>query len=229
MTDWRQETITLKDGKLRLFKRADTKSGYWQYQVIINGRPVIRSTKTTILEDATAIAVSGFYEILVKVKHDIPIFDKTFMQIAKEFISDYKRKAEVGVKGAGRLSLIESKAKTVFPPFFKEMSITKIGTKTLDEFVLWRSDPKNGRFGKAPTQVTINGELAIINSILKFAVINKFIPSIPKPEIRLKDDTKRDAFTHDEVLFIDDILFKELDKPRAGPENLNKGLSGFSA
>jgi integrase len=215
MSEWRQNTQMYKGGKLRLFQRADSMSGYWQAQISLGqNKYVTRTMKTGDLNEAMVMAYKWFDEIEFKQKYDIPVSEKTFVQVANQFIADYQSLVDSGIKKQSRLDLMRMKVQAVLPRYFDKKKPQDITAQTLTDYVKWRNDPKNitpGSRVKTIAQATIDGELSIILSVLTFAKDKGYIREVPKMKFRLKSE-QRDAFTDNEVQRIDELLANAINK-----------------
>ena len=92
---------TLKNG-LVIFRRADVKHRNWYCRVKIprEDRYKIISLKTPDLHEAKDKAFDYDADIRFRVKHEIPIFEKSFAEVAKEY-SDYHQ----GVAKSGQITM----------------------------------------------------------------------------------------------------------------------------
>jgi hypothetical protein len=98
----------LKPG-LVIFRRTDVKHRNWYCRIKI---PKEDRYKTISLEtpDINAAKTQAFYEdadVLVRVRHQIPVFEKTFTQVAQEYSKYHKGLAQSGeiTWAAGRSSI----------------------------------------------------------------------------------------------------------------------------
>src|ERR1051326_6485605 len=87
----------LKPG-LIIFRRSDVKHRNWYCRLKI---PNVDRYKTIALEtadihDAKDKACDEDAELRFKVKHQMPVFDKSFSQVAKEYSDFQKQRAEAG-------------------------------------------------------------------------------------------------------------------------------------
>ena len=99
------DTRILKDG-LIIFRRADVKHKMWYCRMAIpkdrrqdNNRYKTVCLKTTDEAAASKAAFTQEMELHFKVKHERPMFNRTFSHVAKEF-SDFQKTAPMWGKSA---------------------------------------------------------------------------------------------------------------------------------
>jgi integrase len=87
----------LKTG-LIIFRRGDVGHQRWYCRMKVPNEDRYKtvSLKTTDKEDAKNRAYDQDAELRFKVKHEMPVFSRTFAQVAKEFSDFQKERSEVG-------------------------------------------------------------------------------------------------------------------------------------
>ena len=192
----------LKPG-LVIFRRSDVKHRDWYCRLKI---PNVDRYKTIALEtsdihDARNKAFDEDAELRFKVKHDMPVFDKTFAQVAKEYSDFQKQRAKAGEITEKRWQTEDGYIRTQLNPHLGNFQITVIGEDRWKSYPLWRRS--NGKGRSAGTKVsdwTIRSEMTTFRAIMLFAAGKKYIPEPHKMfRARLKLGKPRgEAFTPEE-------------------------------
>tara|TARA_B100000315_G_C14369700_1_gene492386 strand:- start:34 stop:339 length:306 start_codon:yes stop_codon:yes gene_type:complete len=93
-----QNRHELRGGRVVVYLRDDVRDGIWQCRVRLPGlkKYVRKSTNTKDLADAKRFADDLYAISLHKQKNDIPIFSKTFNEVADELLRKAERDAEQG-------------------------------------------------------------------------------------------------------------------------------------
>ena len=87
----------LKPG-LIIFRRSDVQHRNWYCRMKLPkaDRYKTVSLKTSDVSDARERAFDHDAELRFRIKHDVPIFNRPFSQIAKEYVAAQERRANVG-------------------------------------------------------------------------------------------------------------------------------------
>jgi hypothetical protein len=99
----------LKPG-LVLFRRADVAHRKWYCRIKLPGEDRYKtvSLKTTDLNDARDRAYDQDAEVRFRLKHEVPVFNKSFEQVAKEFAKFQEERAEAGEITRHRWRVLDS-------------------------------------------------------------------------------------------------------------------------
>src|ERR1700674_3683983 len=91
------DTEELKPG-LIIFRRADVQHHNWYCRIKIpkEDRYKTISLKTPDLREARDKAFDHDADIRFRVKHQVPVFEKSFADVAKEYLDSQKGAAEAG-------------------------------------------------------------------------------------------------------------------------------------
>jgi integrase len=190
----------LKPG-LVLFRRADVKHHNWYCRVRLPHAERYKtiSLKTPHLNEARDKAFDQDAEIRFRIKHEIPVFDKTFTQVAEEFSAFQKARSEAGEISFHRWRVMASHIKTQLNPYAGTVQITQLGTDRWKAYPAWRQKNGKGRSGGRVSVGTIRDEMATFRSIMGFAAGRNYIRDSQVPEGRLPlDKTRREEFTPQE-------------------------------
>jgi integrase len=188
----------IKDG-LVIFRRSDVKHHNWYCRLKV---PDMDRYKTYSLETSDVVrarnmALDHEVELRFKVKHEMPVFDKSFSQVAKEYSDFQKQRADAGEITHKRWKTEESYIRVQFGPYVGTTQITAIGPDKWKGYPLWRRGNGKGRHGDKVSDWTIRAEMATFKSVMMFAAGKKYIPENSRTfSARLKLGKPRgEAFT----------------------------------
>jgi integrase len=167
----------LKPG-LILFRRGDVQHRNWYCRIKLEGQDRYKtvSLKTPEKSEARAKAYDEDAEVRFRQKHSVPIFNKTFAQVAAEFSAHTKRRSEAGQITHHRWRVTESHIRSQLNRFVGTTQITLIGQDRWTEYPIWRQQNGKGRSGGKVSPGTVRDEMATLRSIMKFAAARKMIP-----------------------------------------------------
>jgi len=207
---------------LIIYHRADVKHQKWYCRVKVPNvdRYKVVSLKTTDREAARKAAFNAYGDVLFSIKHDVPIFNRPFNEIATDYLKVQEERAEVGEITKDRAAVVGTAIRTL-NLYVGHLQIDSIGQDKWNSYPTWRR--KNGRrpsgwlTRKARPKVlkpketeetkerkpvstwTIRHEMIVFRSIMAYAAERKFIPhtSIPKGD-PIKATERREEFTREE-------------------------------
>jgi len=190
----------LKTG-LIIFRRADVKHRSWYCRVKIpdDNRYKTVSLKTPDLREARDKAFDHDADIRFRVKHDVPIFDKTFAEVAKDYLDDLKGVVAIGQITQRRWDTVESYIRLHLIAYVGNDQITLIGEDKWKSYPLWRKQNGKGHTGEAVKDATIRGEMMVFRAVMRFAAEKRHIPErqVPKGKVLTAKD-RREEFTPQE-------------------------------
>lgn len=191
------EQQELKPG-LILFKRGDVQHQKWYCRMKIAGEDRYKtvSLKTTDLHDARDKAYDLDAELRFKIKHELPIFNRLFSQVAKEYIDLQKQRSEVGQITHHRWRVLDSHVRSQLNPYLGSTQITLIGPDRWREYPIWRQRTGQGRSGQRVSDGTIRAEMATLKAIVAYAAEKQYIreSQVFKDKLPLSK-VQRDEFT----------------------------------
>jgi integrase len=194
------EPHELKPGLL-IFRRADVKHRQWYCRIKIprEDRYKTISLKTTDLNEARDKAFDQDAEVRFRLKHEIPVFDRTFSEVAEEFAKFQKERHEAGEITFHRARVVASHIKTQLNPYVGPVQITQLGEDRWKSYPAWRQKTGKGRSGGRVSVGTIRDEMATFRSIMNFAAVKNYIRDSQVFEGKLVlDKTRREEFTAQE-------------------------------
>jgi integrase len=190
----------LKPG-LVIFRRHGLKHRNWYCRIKV---PDLDRYKTIALDtsDINAAKDAAFdedAELRFKVKHKMPVFDKTFSQVAQEYAYAQKARAKAGQISERRADTEASFIRAQLNPYVGHMQITLIGEDRWKGYPIWRHGNGKGRNGKKVSDWTIRSEMKTFRSIMLFAADNNYISETRVFRKKVKLSTpRREAFTPEE-------------------------------
>jgi integrase len=177
--------------------------------------------KTSDINKARDMAFDHDADIRFRVKHDVPIFEKSFAEVATEYSEFQKGVAASGQITLDRWKVVDSHIRLHLIPYIGIMQIILVGEDKWKAYPLWRKqnnsekkDPRAvrrssagiaGRERKdgAPPSVardgTIRLEMINFRAIMRFAADKQYIreSQVPKGKLLL-DKARREEFTPQE-------------------------------
>jgi integrase len=216
----------LKTG-LIIFRRSDVEHQNWYCRVRVPDETVNRyktiSLKTPNEREAKDKAFEHDSDIRFRKKHGVPVFDKTFEEVALEYSAQLEKMVDSGQITKGRRIVVNSYIKLHLIPYMGHLQIIHVGETQWKEYPFWRKKHNapekarsyGGRKIKAKGKVepnedkkeekkehvpaadgTIRGEMATFRAIMNFAADKQYIRErqVPKGKLII-DNARREAFT----------------------------------
>jgi integrase len=182
----------LKSG-LIIFRRTDVQHRNWYCRIKLPKEDKYKtvSLKTADINDAKEKAFEQDAELRFKLKHELPVFTRTFAQVAQEFSDFQKARAEIGKISLHRWRVMASHIKTQLNPFIGPTQITLIGQDKWDDYPLWRHKTGKGRSGGRVSDGTVRDEMATFRSIMGYAANRQYIRANQKFTGRLLNTKER--------------------------------------
>lgn len=190
----------LKSG-LIIFRRTDVQHDNWYCRMKVpdEDRYKTISLKTSKLSEAREKAFDHDAELRFKIKHEIPIFNRAFSEVAKEFSDFHKRRAEAGQITLHRWRVMDSHTRIALNAYVGSTQISLIGQDKWDDYPTWRLTNGKGRSGGRMSEGTVRDEMTTFRSVMKFAASKQYIreSQVFKGKLPLVK-VSREEFTPDE-------------------------------
>jgi integrase len=211
------DTHELKPG-LVIFRRADVKHQNWYCRIKLpkEDRYKTVSLKTADIDAAREKAFDQDADVRFRIKHDVPIFNHPFSQIAKEYVEFQERRVEAGQIAAHRVRVVKSVIQAQLNPYVGSVQITLIGQDRWLNYPAWRQktwrekvereNEERKEQGKQPkdrparvSDASVRTEMEVFRSIIRFAASKRHIPEshVFRDKISL-DKVRREEFTPEE-------------------------------
>jgi integrase len=168
----------LKPG-LVIFRRSDVDHKQWYCRIKVPDvdRYKTKCLKTVDVVEAQKKAFKEDVSLHVKVEHGIPVFDKPFSQVAREYSDFQKKRAAVGEITQKRWATEDGYINKQLIPYTGNEQITNIGEIRWKDYPLTRRSTGKGRgTNERVSDWTIRAEMATLRSIMLFAAGKKYIP-----------------------------------------------------
>lgn len=166
----------LKPG-LIIFRRGDVQHRRWYCRLKIpkEDRYKTISLKTTDPIEARDKAYDHDAELRFKVKHELPVFERSFAEVAQEFSDREKARADVGQITFHRWRVQDSHIRTQLNSFVGKSQISLIAQDRWQEYPVWRQQTGKGRSGGKVSDATIRSEMATLKAVMTFAASKRYI------------------------------------------------------
>ena len=172
-----KDTKELKPG-LVIFRRSDVQHDnfYCRVKLPNEDRYKFIALDTPNAGEASSKAFDQDAELRFKIKHDLPIFDRKFSQVAEEYVVLQKKRAEAGLLSTHKWKDRESIVKAQLNPYIGNSQITLIGQDKWDDYPMWRHGRGKGRRedGRV-SDATIRTEMSTFRQIMVFAAGKSYI------------------------------------------------------
>lgn len=190
----------LKPG-LIIFRRGDVDHRNWYCRVKMPSEDRYKtvSLKTSDINQAKDKAYEHDADLRFRLKHEIPIFNRTFAQVAEEFLAFHKQRMEAGHITFHRYRVMASHIKTQLTPYIGSTQITLVSADKWKTYPIWRQQTGKGRSGGRVSEGTIRDEMNTFRMIMWYAFGKRYAKEsqgfrggMPRAKAR------REEFTPDE-------------------------------
>lgn len=190
----------LKPG-LIIFHRTDVKHRDWYCRVKLPkaDRYKTISLKTADKTEARARAFDHDADVRFRIKHEVPVFNRPFSEIAKEYVLVQERRARTGEITEGRVRRVKSVIRTHLDNYVGSTQIHLVGQDRWDGYPTWRRENSTKSLRAQVSDATISFEMAIFGGIMTYAASKQYIKESQRFKSRpaLKK-MRRDEFTLEE-------------------------------
>ena len=132
---------------LVLFRRADVQHRNWYCRVKLPKAERYKtfSLKTDKITEARELADDHAREIRYQIKHDIPVFDRPFLSVAREYLATQEERALRHEISVGRVPKMRSVVEQALNDYVGTTQVSKIGQELWDGYPAWRRANGRGR------------------------------------------------------------------------------------
>jgi integrase len=194
------DTQELKPG-LIIFRRTDVKHRNWYCRVKLpqQDRYKTVSLKTADIDAAKDRAFDQDADVRFRIKHEVPIFNRPFHQVAKDYLDLQKQRADAGQISRKRWKGAESVVRAQLNPYIGSTQITLIGEDRWKSYPLWRQQRDGRTLNGRVSAASIRTEMGIFREIMGYAASKKYISErqVFKSK-RILDKVRREEFTPEE-------------------------------
>ena len=186
---------------LIIFRRGDVEHDNFYCRVRIRNEDRYKtiSLRTADRQTARDRAMDQDADIRFRVKHDVPVFNRSFLQVAEEYADAQQRRANAGEVSQARAVNVKNKVNGPLNAYVGSTQIHLIGQDRWSDYPLWRRENGTGRRNSIISDSTIRIEMSIFAAIMNYAIGKKYVPASNRFEgmPKLKSN-RRDEFTLEE-------------------------------
>lgn len=188
---------------LILFRRADVQHRNWYCRVRVPQSEQYKTIalKTPDINAARDLAFDHHADIRFRVRHAVPVFNRSFGEVADDFIAKNRALADAGEITQAWRKIVESHIRIHLNAFVGTTQIATINEDKFRSYPIWRRASKTGRHasGRPVRDATIRQEMKTFRAVMNFAAEKGHIRENQIPKGKLpKSKTRRDEFTPDE-------------------------------
>jgi integrase len=197
----------LKTG-LIIFRRSDVKHRNWYCRIKVpkEDRYKTISLETPDIHKARDDAFEHDADIRFRVKHEVPVFDKSFADVATEYSDNLKQTAQAGQITMDRWGIVDGYIRLHLIPYMGNIQIAYVGEDKWKAYTLWRKQEgknkdrkrRDGTIieGQSAKDGTIRQEMMTFRAIMNFAADKQYIRERQVPKGKLPSDkARREEFT----------------------------------
>ncbi len=166
----------LKPG-LIIFRRGDLQHRRWYCRIKVpqEDRYKTVSLKTTDINEARDKAYDFDAELRFKIKHEMPLFTRTFRQVAQEYSDFQKDRSIAGQITHHRWRVYDSHIRSQLNRYVGDTQISLIRQDKWNNYPIWRQKNGKGRSTDRVSDGTIRGEMDTFRSVIAFAASKNYI------------------------------------------------------
>jgi integrase len=186
---------------LIIFRRGDVAHDEFYCRVRIKNEDRYKtiSLRTSDRQTARDLALEADSDIRNRLKYDVPVFNRTFAQVAEEYAKTQQRRANVGEVSQARAKNVQNKIDGPLKAYVGSTQIHLVGQDRWAEYPLWRRENGLGRRNGVISDATIRIEMSIFAAIMRYAISKKYVPASNRFEGMPKlKSARRDEFTLEE-------------------------------
>jgi integrase len=186
---------------LIIFRRGDVehKNFYCRVRIQNEDRYKTIALRTADRQTARDRAMDEDADIRFRVKHDVPVFNRSFSQVAEEYADAQQRRANAGEISKGRAMNIRNKVNGPLNTYAGTTQVHLVTQDRWSEYPLWRRENGEGRRKSIISDSTIRIEMSIFAAVMNYAISKRYVPAHHRFEgmPKLKSN-RRDEFTLEE-------------------------------
>ena len=138
-------------------------------------------------------------DVRFRLKHDVPVFNRPFRQVAEEFIAVQQRRADTGEISVARVKNLKNVLLGALDRYVGSTQIHLVGQDRWTQYPTWRRENGKGRHRDHISDATIHFEMGAFNAAMNFAIRKRYVPANRRFEGKPKLKTmRRDEFTLEE-------------------------------
>jgi integrase len=190
------DSVPIQNGSIVLTKRP--KSPFWQARFRIGRKWVRTSTKSSDLDEASAVAVNLHARAEIKADMGYPVVTRKFKSVAEAVKANLQVRLDSGTgKSVFRdyIQVIDN----YLIPFFGSRNVGNIDHSLMSKFSQYRIE----QIGREPARSTLNTHSAALRRIFSEAVNHGYVSLSQVPSLKVakgagQSTVRRPSFTRDE-------------------------------
>jgi len=157
---------------LIIFRRGDVGHDNYYCRVRIQNEDRYKtiSLRTADRQTAHDRAMDEYADIRFRVKHDVPVFNRPFSQVAEEYAAAQQRRANAGEVSQARVINIKNKINGPLNTYVGSTQIHLVTQDRWSEYPLWRRENGQGRRSGKISNSTIRIEMSMFAAIMNYAI-----------------------------------------------------------
>jgi hypothetical protein len=112
-----------------------------------------------------------------RVKHDVPLFNRPFSQVAEDYAQAEQRRANAGGVSQARAMNIQNKVDGPLNAYFGSTQVHLVSQERWSEYPLWRRENGVGRRNGTINDLIIRIEMSIFAAIMNYLGIMHYVPA----------------------------------------------------
>lgn len=187
----------LKSG-LMIFRRVDVAHRNWYCRIKMpkEDRYKTVSLKTSDINTAREKAFEHDADVRFRLKHEVPVFNRPFSQIARDYSDFQKQRADAGEVSFHRWRVLDSQIRTQLNRYVGTVQINLIGEDRWKSYPIWRQSNGKGRSGGRVSEGTVRSEMATFKAIMAYAATKKYVTESQVFKSKLpRSKARREEFT----------------------------------
>lgn len=186
---------------LIIFRRGDVQHREFYCRVRVQHERRYKTVALMTEDKATArtLAHDKQAEVRYAVKHDVPIFNRSFREVTEEYLKIMERRQDLGEVSLHRFKNLQSRLNGVLNDYVGSKQVHNITQDDWKEYPSWRRVNGKGRIRAKISDSTIGAEMTVFNAVMNFAIQKRYVPSSHRFEGKPKlKGSRRDEFTVEE-------------------------------
>lgn len=202
--DFITDKQTLKPG-LIIFRRGDVAHRDWYCRVKLPraDRYKTISLKTSDVNAARDQAYDHDADVRFRLKHDVPVFNRPFRDVAQEYLAAQEERANHGEISKERPKKLKAVIGGALEQYVGSTQVHLIGLETWEGYPAHRRAHGEGRYrDKVISDNTIRFEMSIFRAVMAYAVKKRYAPaslrfeSKPKLKVMRRDELSIQEYRH---------------------------------
>jgi integrase len=147
---------------LIIFRRGDLQNREWYCRVKVpkSKRYKVAVLKTLDFETAKERAIHFFYDVKAKVENNYPVFNRSFREVAQEYLALQEKRAQQNKISKGRPLKMKAVIEGALDVYAGSKQVDLIGDELWADYPDWRRENGEGRNTRNGTR-TVSRELAV--------------------------------------------------------------------